>query len=97
MSILKKIFTGSVIAAATLGTLAGTAQARDWGHGRGYGYRAPAYGYHRPAPAPHYGYAQRRDRRGERIATGVAIGVGALILGSILTNEARRNNHYRGY
>jgi len=97
MSVLKKIFTGTVIAAATLGTLAGAAQARDWAHDRGYGYgqRAPAYGYHRPAP--HYGYAERRDRRGERIATGVAIGVGALILGSILANEARRSNHYRGY
>jgi hypothetical protein len=99
MSVLKKIFTGTAIAAAALAPLAGTAQAGDWSHGRGYGsgygHRAPAYGYHRPAP--HYGYAERRDRRGERIATGVAIGVGALILGSILAHEARRNNHYRGY
>lgn len=98
MSILKKIFTGSVIAAASLGTLAGTAQAGDWGHGRGHGYdngyRGNGYGYHRRGHAPHYGYAERRDRRGERIATGVAIGVGALILGSILANEARRNRHY---
>lgn len=99
MSILKKFFTGSMIAAATLGTVASSAQAGDWGHGRsygyGYGHRAPAYGYHRPAP--HYGYAERRNRRGERIATGVAIGVGALILGSILANEARRNRHYDRY
>ena len=40
---------------------------------------APAYGYGRPVPAPQpYYQHHRRDRTGERIATGVAIGVGAL-------------------
>lgn len=80
------------------------AQAGDWGHrgpgyGRGYG---PAYGYARPAtrhyapPAAYY-HEPRRDRTGERIAKGVAIGVGALILGSILANESRRHNDGYGY
>lgn len=96
MNIAKKIVTASVIAATTLASFGTLAEARD---GRGYTQRPYAgHGAYRAAPAPHYGYVHRdRERRGNRIATGVAIGVGALILGSILANELRRNHGYNGY
>lgn len=99
MNTLKKIVTAVVASATVLGTFGASAQAGDWrGRGHGYGYRSHP-GYHAPAPRPYYGYGHhhRRDRTGEKIATGVAIGVGALILGSILANESRRNRHYEGY
>ncbi len=97
MTMIKKIVTSAVIAASSLASLATVAQAGDFGHrGPGYG-NGPRHGYHRPAPVQHYGYHQpRRDRRGDKIATGVAIGVGALILGSILANQNRRD-HYPDY
>ena len=101
MTMIKKIVTGAVIATSTLASLATVVQAGDWGHrgpdyGHGY-HHAPAYAYQRRAyAAPHYGYGQtHRDHRGDRIAAGVAIGVGALILGSVLANQNRR--HYNGY
>ena len=99
MNMIKKIVTGAVIAASSFASLATVAQAGEFGHrGPGYGNgHGPRHGYHRPAPVQHYGYHQpQRDRRGDRIATGVAIGVGALILGSILANQNRRG-HYDGY
>ncbi len=99
MNTLKNIVTAAVVAATALTTLGAAAQAGDWrgrGYGYGYGY-APAPRHYAPAPRAYYGhgYDGRRDRRGDRIAAGVAIGVGAVILGSILASQNR--NHYRGY
>lgn len=96
---IKNIATAITIAAAALATVGTAAQAGDWGgrgygQGHGYGY-GPRHGYHASAPRhyPAYGYHQpRRDNSG-KIATGVAIGVGALILGTVLANEARRQRH----
>lgn len=98
MTTLKTLVTAATVAVTALGSLAGTVQAGDWrGNGYGGGYYGPRH--YAPAP-PHYGYGHyqepRRDRRGEKIAAGVAIGVGALILGSILANQSRAR-HYRGY
>jgi hypothetical protein len=82
---------------AAVSALSPAAQAGDWN-----GRRGPGYGYHpgpqHYAPPPRYNqfyHERRRDKTGEKIAKGIAIGVGALILGSILANEARR--HERGY
>lgn len=100
MTMMKKIVAAAVIGSTALATFGSAAQAGDWrGRGYGPGYGGPAYDYRAPAPQPYYGgyNHQRRDRTGEKIATGVAIGVGALILGSILANEARRNQGYQGY
>ena len=96
------IIRTAVIAASALAMLGTAAQAGE-GYGRGYGYGGGYGGYHRPAPhyappayQPHvYHQERRRNQTGERIAKGVLIGVGAVILGSILANEARR--HDRGY
>ena len=93
----------ALIAAATLASVGSAAQAHDHGYGYGpgpgpgYGYGPRTYGpgYGRPVPAPQPYYQPRRNRTGENIAKGVAIGVGAVILGSILANEARR--HHPGY
>ena len=96
MTMIKKIVTGAVIAASSLALLGSVAQAGDYGYrGNGYGNgHSPRYGYYRPAPVQHYGYQQpRRDRTREKIATGVAIGVGALILGSILANQGHRSRY----
>lgn len=94
MTMIKKIVSGAVIAASSLASLGSVAQAGDYGYrSNGYG-NGPRYGYHRPALVQHYGYQQpRRDRTREKIATGVAIGVGALILGSILANQGRRSRY----
>ena len=109
MNSMKKIVSAIVIATTALATLGSAAQAGDYGDGYGHGgyghggYGAapgyghgPGYGHHAPAPQPYYGgnYHRRRDRTGEKIATGVAIGVGALILGSILANQGRRHHGY---
>ena len=97
---IKNILSSIAIAVTAIATVGTAAQAGDWGNrGRGYGH-GYHHGYHAPAPRhyPAYGYHQpRRDNSG-KIATGVAIGVGALILGTVLANEARRNSqHGYGY
>ena len=107
MTIIKKIVAAVVIGSTALATLGSATQAGDYyggGYGGGYGGygpvqsydHGPGYGHHAPAPQPYYGgYPQhRRDRTGEKIATGVAIGIGALILGSILANQGRRHHGY---
>lgn len=103
MKSLKNIVTAVVIASGIVATLGSAVQAGDWRGRRGYdpGYGGPAPRYHAPRHNPYYGYGygheQRRDRTGEKIAKGVAIGVGAIILGTILANEARRHREYEGY
>ena len=108
MTMLKNIVAAAVIGSITLATVGSVAQAGDYYGGGNYGAHAggygpvqsydhgPGYGHHAPAPQTYYGgYPQhRRDRTGEKIATGVAIGVGALILGSILANQGRRHHGY---
>lgn len=97
---IRKLLTTIAIGAVAASGLVSTASAGDWNRGRGYGH-APAHpGYH--APRRYYGgynhyQAPPRDRTGSKIAKGVAIGLGAVILGSILANEARRHNQYEGY
>lgn len=102
MSLKKTISHAAVavgIAASTLVTFGAGANAQHWqGRGSGNGaYNAPAprrgapMPYHAPPPMHH-------DRhRGDNVAKGVAIGLGALILGSILSSEASRRQHYDGY
>ncbi len=97
MNTLKKIVSAAVVAATALTAVGAAAQAGEWrGRGHGYGY-GPGPSHYALAPRPYYGHGnyQRRDRTGERIAAGVAIGVGAVILGSIIANQNR--SHYRGY
>jgi hypothetical protein len=98
---LKKIVAAGAVAITALASSA-TSHAGDYGSRHGYGYGPKAYSgysqsyghgrvYGRPAPQPYYYHGERRrDRTGKKIATGVAIGVGALILGSILANQGRR-------
>ena len=99
MTAFKKIVAAVAVATTAFGALgtaanAGDYYSRSYGGGYGYGY-GPGPGYHRhaPPPPPVYYHERRRDRTGEKIAKGVAIGVGAVILGTILANEARRNRY----
>lgn len=94
MNTLKKIVSVSVVAATALTAVGAAAQAHEW-RGRGFGY-APAPSYYAPAPRPYYGHGNfgHRDRTGDRIAAGVAIGVGAAILGTIIANQHRRPYGY---
>jgi hypothetical protein len=102
MNSSRKILAAVAVAATMMGSAA-TSHAGDYGGHYGYGHRSHGgythpYGhgrvYGRPAPEPYYGHRERRrDRTGEKIATGVAIGVGALILGSILANQGRRHRY----
>ena len=92
---IKRILTVSAI---TLGVVASNvsmfvtqASADGWRgrhHGQGYArqHPAPVYGYN-------HGYRSSRDKTGERIAKGVIIGVGAALLGAILSDAARSDRH----
>jgi len=103
---LKKVFTTGVVSAALIAanvtTFAGVAQAHDWrdgGPGRG-AYRSerhdwdggPRYGYGRDYGRGHY----KKDKSDKKIARGIAIGLGVLVLGSILAAEADRHEYRRG-
>lgn len=93
---LRKIITSAIVGAASVALLAQGAQAHDWQGRGGYGPGRPAayaYGGHGGYAPAYGGYAPRHHDRGRGIATGVAIGVGALVLGSILANQA----HSAGY
>jgi hypothetical protein len=92
---IKRILTVSAI---TLGVVASNvsmfssqASADGWRgrqHGHGYArqYQAPVYGYN-------HNQRSRSDKTGERIAKGVIIGVGAALLGAILSDAARADHH----
>jgi hypothetical protein len=94
---MKRAFLATIAASvAAVTALSPVAHAGDW-NGRGpsgYGHHQSAPRHYAPPPNQFY-HERRRDRTGDKIAKGVAIGVGALILGGILANEARR--HDRGY
>lgn len=83
------------LAAMTMAPLATSASAGGRGYGYGYGYGSgPGYRY--AAPPRAYHYEPRRRSAGSQIAKGVAIGIGALVVGSILADQARRtrNQYY---
>lgn len=96
MTAFKKLVAAVAVATTTAVGAIGTAQAGDY-HSRPYGGGyGPGPGHYRAAPPPppvYHHHERRRDRTGEKIAKGVAIGVGAIILGSILANQARRNRY----
>ena len=92
-SSIAKIAVAAGIAAVNLVTIAVPANA-DPHYGRG-----PATGYHDQGPhfsgpAPRHlppPPPQHHRGHGNDIAKGVAIGLGALVLGTIIANEANRN------
>lgn len=99
MSFKKFTTSAAVIAgliAANMGPLATAASAHDrWsnGHGNGYGN---GYARHYDGPrrfhdhGPRYRYANKRHNRGKDIAKGLAIGLGVLAVGSILSSAHNR-------
>ncbi len=96
MNTLKKIVSATVVAATALSTVSTVAQAGEWrGRGHGYGY-GPGPSHYAPAPRRYHGHGNfgHRDHTGNRIAAGVAIGVGAAILGTIIANQHRRPYGY---
>ena len=74
------------LAAGALATA--PAMARHYSYGGPYGYYGPSYG------PPAYGY---RDRRGISNGAAVALGVGALGLGVVLSNAFDKNRPNRTY
>ncbi len=99
MTALRKIVVVLTAGTTMLAALGTAAQAGDW-QGRGYGYgghggygRHAPHVYHAPPPPPDYGHHPRRNRNNGKIAAGIAIGVGALIVGSMLANQGRRHRY----
>ena len=103
---MNKIMTSAAVIAGVVATnlvLLGAAQAE--GNNRSRGPVGPSGGYHAPAPAfrhapppvyQSYGHGgeHRRHHGGGDLGKGIAIGVGALILGGILASEANRHRDY---
>ncbi|MCC7253445.1 hypothetical protein [Hyphomicrobium sp.] len=94
MSFKKLTTSAAVIAsllAANLGPVATAANAGDGWHrndGRGYSrhYDGPRH-YH--GPRHRYSYKRHRHNHGKDIAKGIAIGLGVLAVGSILSSAHR--------
>ncbi len=89
------------VAAAAVGILASNvalfATSASAGERRGHGS-----GYHKPAPRHfvpqrHYGHGgyDNGHRRNKGHGAGLALGIGALILGTIIANEAGRHHRDR--
>lgn len=94
----KKLATSAAVIAgllaANLGPLATAATARegwrkDYDRGFARQYDAPRYA-HGPRHRSGYGYGYKRDRRGKDIGKGIAIGLGILAVGAILSSA---HNH----
>jgi len=77
------------LAAMNLVTLGSAAQAYD-GRGPSRGDRGHWHKYSQPRHD--YRDHRRHDRRDKNVARGIAIGVGALVIGSILAAEANRRD-----
>lgn len=95
MSMLARIRTAALataVAATTVATIAGPAVAADPRHDPrgGRGWQRPVEPS-RHAPPRTY---EPREKRHDNTARNVAIGIGALILGAILSDEARRARSY---
>ncbi|MBY0422342.1 MAG: hypothetical protein K2Q06_08570 [Parvularculaceae bacterium] len=84
----KKLAVATMALAATIGAV-GPAAAGRYGHGGPYGYYGPSY-----YGAPAYGH---RDRRGISNGAAVALGVGALGLGVVLSNAFDKDRPGRTY
>jgi hypothetical protein len=91
----RKVFTavlaGTALVAANVTAFAGAAQARDWRDG-GSGYSRSDRGWQ---DGRRYGYDHgrghhKKDKSDKKIARGIAIGLGVLLIGSILASEANR-------
>lgn len=94
MSLKKFTTSAAVIAgllAANLSPLATAANAKDGWHGKG----APGYSRyydgprHYHGPRHRYAYKRHRDNRGKDIAKGLAIGLGVLAVGAIISSAHR--------
>lgn len=78
--------------AANVGPLATAASAHD----RWNGYEGRGYSRHYDGPRDYYGprhryaYKRHRDNRGKDIAKGIAIGLGVLAVGTILSSGHHR-------
>jgi hypothetical protein len=96
MSFKKLTTSAAVIAslvAANLGPVATAANAHDGWRGGGYDR---GYSRHYDGPRDYYGprhrysyKAYKRDKRDRNIAKGLAIGLGVLAVGAILSNSHR--------
>ena len=94
--IVKTAVVATGIVAMNIVGFVASAEARDGNRNR-TSYNAPVQRYHAPIQRYHSYDNHRRNSSGN-VAKGVAIGIGALILGGILASEARRQRSYdEGY
>lgn len=97
MSLMKKTMSAAIVLALAAGSqapLAVSAAAGDW-KGRGYGYGQSQHRQSWREPRRDYHYVEpRRNRSGDRIAKGLAIGLGVAVVGAILADQARRDRGY---
>ena len=98
-SAISKSVILSGIAAMTLSSLAGGAQAYDGrGPHREFRGHAPAYSHRAPAPQPRFhGERDRRHDGDKALKRGLAIGLGAAIIGGIIAAEANRSRVHEYY
>jgi hypothetical protein len=86
---------GSLLAANLAPLAATAASARDGWRGNGgpgyaRAYDGPRYNYgprHDYGPRYHHGYRKHRHNHGRDVATGIAIGLGVLAVGSIIASH----------
>lgn len=88
MALTRTLGVAAMALAATFGAI-GPATAGRYGYGGPYGYYGPTY-YGPPAYS-------HRDRRGISNGAAVALGVGALGLGVVLSNAFDKNRPQRAY
>ena len=85
----------AAVAAMNIVTLGSAAQAHD-GRFEGRNWREQAHAYH-PAPPARFAYRGGHEERHDRnkgLARGLAIGLGAAIVGTIIAAEANKNRRY---
>jgi hypothetical protein len=93
----RKVFTaavaGTALVAANITAFAGGAQAESW-HRNGPGQYRSDRDWDGGGRRNGYDYGRghyKRDKSDKKVARGIAIGLGVLLLGSILASEANRH------
>jgi hypothetical protein len=95
----KKLLTTGVVSTALIASnavaFAGAAQAENWNGGHGKYRSERNFNDGRWNKGDRYAYEDRgrhykKDKSDKKIARGVAIGLGVLLIGSILASEAHR-------
>ncbi len=95
-NIARSTMLATGLVALNISAFTGAASAGDYRHGNGYGYNRSAPYHAAPRFAPSHGnYNHGHHGRRHNNGAAVALGVGALILGTIIASEANRQHRDR--